>query len=115
MASVDTSERDQRPSPEALLRQAGREGHGRLKIFLGAAHWGVRIDGLDEGEGNPADEIERIFCKFHRVQDGSRPQPGIGRGIAICCGFVTAMGGTIRARNRDERRGADFIIEFPLP
>ena len=37
MASTDTSDRDQRPSPEALLREAGREGQGRLKIFLGAA------------------------------------------------------------------------------
>jgi len=26
-----------RPSPEALLQQAEREGRGRLKIFLGAA------------------------------------------------------------------------------
>ena len=28
---------DQRPSPEALLAEVGREGSGRLKIFLGAA------------------------------------------------------------------------------
>ena len=28
---------DQRPSPEALLAEAGQEGRGRLKIFLGAA------------------------------------------------------------------------------
>src|SRR5919106_5695126 len=28
---------DQRPSPEALLEAAQQEGHGRLKIFLGAA------------------------------------------------------------------------------
>jgi two-component system, OmpR family, sensor histidine kinase KdpD len=28
---------DQRPSPEALLRHAAREGRGRLKVFLGAA------------------------------------------------------------------------------
>ncbi|HEX3756525.1 MAG TPA: sensor histidine kinase KdpD [Rhizomicrobium sp.] len=28
---------DARPSPDALLKQAGRGGHGRLKIFLGAA------------------------------------------------------------------------------
>ena len=26
-----------RPSPEALLREAAQEGRGRLKIFLGAA------------------------------------------------------------------------------
>ncbi len=30
-------DRDARPSPEALLKQAGREGRGRLKVFLGAA------------------------------------------------------------------------------
>ena len=28
---------DSRPSPDALLEQAGREGRGKLKIFLGAA------------------------------------------------------------------------------
>ncbi|MGH7033666.1 MAG: DUF4118 domain-containing protein, partial [Stellaceae bacterium] len=37
MANTETSERDQRPSPDALLRQATSEGKGRLKIFLGAA------------------------------------------------------------------------------
>src|ERR1700709_1697968 len=30
-------ERDERPSPDALLAEAQREGRGRLKIFLGAA------------------------------------------------------------------------------
>lgn len=33
----DSSEREARPSPEALLEEAAREGLGRLKIFLGAA------------------------------------------------------------------------------
>lgn len=32
-----TPEADIRPSPEALLTQAAREGRGRLKVFLGAA------------------------------------------------------------------------------
>ncbi|MBY0430712.1 MAG: two-component sensor histidine kinase, partial [Rhodospirillales bacterium] len=32
-----TNEDDSRPSPEALLAAAAREGRGRLKIFLGAA------------------------------------------------------------------------------
>jgi two-component system sensor histidine kinase KdpD len=30
-------ESEQRPSPEALLREAAQEGRGRLKVFLGAA------------------------------------------------------------------------------
>src|SRR5579871_3708222 len=33
----DRPERDARPSPDALLRQAAQEARGRLKIFLGAA------------------------------------------------------------------------------
>jgi two-component system sensor histidine kinase KdpD len=35
--SDDRPDRDVRPSPEALLRQAQQEGRGRLKVFLGAA------------------------------------------------------------------------------
>ena len=33
----DRADRDPRPSPEALLKQAGQGGRGRLKVFLGAA------------------------------------------------------------------------------
>src|ERR1700742_593906 len=33
----DRSNRDNRPSPDALLQEAARESRGRLKIFLGAA------------------------------------------------------------------------------
>ena len=41
---------DPRPSPEALLSRAAREGRGRLKIFLGAAPgvgktWAMLEDG----------------------------------------------------------------------
>jgi two-component system, OmpR family, sensor histidine kinase KdpD len=35
--NTDRLDRDNRPSPDALLRQAAQEGRGRLKIFLGAA------------------------------------------------------------------------------
>src|SRR5690348_630912 len=37
MSSTDRADRDQRPSPEALLESLSREGRGKLKIFLGAA------------------------------------------------------------------------------
>jgi two-component system sensor histidine kinase KdpD len=36
-------------------------------------------------------------------------------GLAICRGFVEAMGGTIRAANRSDRRGALFGITLPVP
>jgi two-component system sensor histidine kinase KdpD len=74
----------------------------------------VEIHVLDEGAGIPPDQIERIFDKFHRVAEGDRKRPGTGLGLAICRGFVSAMGGTILARNRADRRGGDFIIELPV-
>jgi two-component system sensor histidine kinase KdpD len=35
-------------------------------------------------------------------------------GLAICRGFVEAMGGTIRAANRMDRSGAEFTVELPM-
>lgn len=37
MVDVTIADMERRPSPEALLERADREGRGRLKIFLGAA------------------------------------------------------------------------------
>jgi two-component system sensor histidine kinase KdpD len=37
MVEAGSAQRDTRPSPEALLAEAAREGRGKLKIFLGAA------------------------------------------------------------------------------
>jgi len=34
---VSARSTDDRPSPEALLREAAQEGRSRLKVFLGAA------------------------------------------------------------------------------
>jgi two-component system sensor histidine kinase KdpD len=75
----------------------------------------VRLRILDEGEGIPADEVGRIFEKFHRARKGDRQRAGTGLGLSICRGFVEAMGGTIAAANRADRPGAAFTITFPVP
>ena len=75
----------------------------------------VRLQLLDEGEGIPADEVGRIFEKFHRARKGDRQRAGTGLGLSICKGFVEAMGGSIAAANRPDRSGAAFTITFPVP
>ncbi|HLI21320.1 MAG TPA: ATP-binding protein, partial [Stellaceae bacterium] len=90
--------------PESTIEIRARKRDGMVELHV-----------LDEGAGIPADQIERIFDKFHRVGEGDRKRPGTGLGLAICRGFVTAMGGTIRARNRTDRSGGDFIVELPIP
>jgi two-component system sensor histidine kinase KdpD len=70
---------------------------------------------LDEGDGIPAADLEKIFDKFHRAQKGDQVRAGTGLGLAISRGFVEAMNGTIAAANRTDRTGAVFTIKLPVP
>lgn len=70
---------------------------------------------LDEGEGLPEADVERVFDKFYRVRKGDRVRAGTGLGLAISRGFVEAMGGTVTAGNRPDRSGACFTVSLPVP
>jgi two-component system sensor histidine kinase KdpD len=74
----------------------------------------VKLEVLDQGDGIPPDDLERIFDKFHRVQKGDRVRAGTGLGLSISRGFVEAMHGTIAAANRADRPGAVFTIALPI-
>jgi two-component system sensor histidine kinase KdpD len=75
----------------------------------------IAIRVMDEGDGIPEADLERIFDKFYRARAGDRQRAGTGLGLAICRGFVEAMGGTISAANRQDRKGAVFTIRLPMP
>src|SRR5579862_218220 len=75
----------------------------------------VSLQVIDEGEGIPQDDVERIFAKFYRAQKTDQVRAGTGLGLAISRGFVEAMRGTIVAANRADRRGAVFTITLPIP
>jgi two-component system sensor histidine kinase KdpD len=70
---------------------------------------------LDEGDGIPSADLERIFDKFYRVQKRDQVLAGTGLGLGISRGFVEAMHGTITATNRTDRPGAVFTIRLPIP
>jgi two-component system sensor histidine kinase KdpD len=84
----------------------------RLSVAVKSNH--VQIEIADEGDGIPDADLEHIFDKFYRVH-AADSKTGTGLGLSICRGFVEAMGGTIRAGNRADRRGALFTITLPLP
>jgi two-component system sensor histidine kinase KdpD len=100
-----------------LLDNAAKYTPAGTKVSLVARREGnaVRMDVLDEGQGIPPDDAERIFDKFYRIQATDTKRAGTGLGLAICRGFVEAMGGSIVAANRHDRPGADFAIRLPLP
>ncbi|HWC73529.1 MAG TPA: sensor histidine kinase KdpD [Gemmatimonadales bacterium] len=72
----------------------------------------VRVDVLDRGPGIPPGEERNIFEKFYRAANEG-PATGIGLGLTICRGIVTAHGGRIWAENR-AGGGAAFHFTLPL-
>ena len=78
------------------------------------ANGAIALEVMDEGDGIPDADLDRIFDKFYRVQGGDRRRAGTGLGLAICRGFLEAMGGTIKAANRKDRAGAVFTIVLPV-
>lgn len=83
------------------------------EIVVGAARsrGGVAFTVADEGRGiTPGDEA-RIFERFARAE--APAASGTGLGLAIVKGFVSLMGAKVSARNRSDRSGAIFTIEFP--
>ncbi|WP_019906481.1 sensor histidine kinase KdpD [Methylobacterium sp. 77] len=75
----------------------------------------LRLQVIDEGEGLPPEDLERIFDTFYRVRKGDSVRAGTGLGLAISRGFVEAMGGRITASNRTDRSGAVFTVILPVP
>jgi len=84
-------------------RRTGSEGGGRVEIVI-----------RDEGPGIAPAALDRLFEKFYRADDGDRRRAGTGLGLAIAKGFVEVQGGTIAARNRGDRGGAEFVISYPV-
>jgi two-component system sensor histidine kinase KdpD len=71
----------------------------------------VRVEVADRGPGLSPEEETRIFDKFYRAP-GTPAQGGIGLGLTICRGIITAHGGRIWAENRP---GGGAVFRFTLP
>ncbi|MGH6853755.1 MAG: sensor histidine kinase, partial [Methylocella sp.] len=82
----------------------------RIDVAAARKNGFVAIRVLDEGDGIPEADLERVFDKFYRVCCGDRQRAGAGLGLAICRGFVEAMGGRLTVANQAARKGAVFTI-----
>jgi two-component system, OmpR family, sensor histidine kinase KdpD len=82
-----------------------------IEITAVAVDGAVRVDVADRGPGLPAGEEARIFEKFYRAPAATSTS-GVGLGLTICRGIITAHGGRIWAENRP---GGGAMFRFTLP
>ena len=69
----------------------------------------------DEGRGIPADQLERIFHRFHRIDTRLiREANGLGLGLTICKYLVELHHGVIWAENKPGGKGSVFHLRLPL-
>jgi signal transduction histidine kinase len=92
---------------------AHTEPGGRVAVIAGARDGWLTIAVSDDGPGIAPAQLERVFERFHRVDEGrARERGGTGLGLAIARAIVEAHGGRIRA---DSRVGAGATITLELP
>jgi two-component system sensor histidine kinase KdpD len=104
-----------------LLDNAAKYAPAGSRIQIKAYQDGdqVILRVIDEGEGIPPRDVDRIFEKFYRAggaaSGADSQRAGTGLGLAISRGFIEAMSGTISAANRTDRSGAIITIALPVP
>jgi len=82
-----------------------------IEIAASVQEGAIVVDVADRGPGFPPGEERRIFEKFYRLPSTSAAG-GVGLGLTICRGIVTAHGGRIWA---EHRAGGGAVFRFTLP
>jgi signal transduction histidine kinase len=86
---------------------------GTVVVRAEAEPEGVGFTVEDDGPGIPADQLERIFERFHQVDgSASREHGGTGLGLALARELARLHGGNVTVRSR-LGEGAAFRVELP--
>ena len=73
----------------------------------------MRIEVADTGCGIKADDQQRIFDRFFRVEDSVHTEVGTGLGLSIVRGIIEKHGGQIRMVS-SPGVGTTFWFDLPL-
>ena len=77
-----------------LLDNAFKHGSPPVSVTIGTSEGFVAVAVRDRGPGIPAEDRERVFERFTRL-DANRQVPGIGLGLSIVQGIVLGYGGKV--------------------
>ena len=86
----------------------------RVDVSVGSRDGTGFVSVRDQGRGLPSDQLERVFDKFHRVEDPLvMTTSGTGLGLFIARHLARAMGGDVSVASA-LGEGADFVVRLPL-
>jgi signal transduction histidine kinase len=88
-----------------------KEGEIRLSSSLTSRPGYVSYSVTDTGPGIPADQAERIFDRFTKLNDFVQ---GTGLGLSICRDIAGRMGASVYLDTTYTAGGARFIFEVPV-
>jgi len=87
---------------------------GRVQVRLEDAGSSVELSVTDDGSGIDPAFLPYVFERFRQADSSStRQHAGLGLGLAIVRHLVELHGGTVEARNGEDRPGAVFIVRLP--
>jgi PAS domain S-box-containing protein len=87
---------------------------GEIAVSLRQSGGATELRVRDTGTGIPAEEMPRLFERFHRVQGArGRTHEGSGIGLALVQELVKLHGGSITAGS-ELGRGTTFTVTLPL-
>jgi len=93
------------------LSYGGEQPWVRLAVSNGEP---PQIAVQDRGRGIPAELKERIFERFFKIDDPSRPaQPGTGLGLFIARELARQNGGTVLLDRSKPGEGSTFVLRLP--
>ena len=87
---------------------------GRVQVRLEDAGSCIELSVTDDGPGIDPAFLPYVFDRFRQADSSStRRHGGLGLGLAIVRHLVDLHGGTVEARNREDRPGAMLIVRLP--
>lgn len=87
----------------------------QVKVWAKKRDDHIAVEVTDQGPGIPAEDREKVFDMFYRVNLADSQPAGTGLGLAICRGIVEAHDGQIAAEAGLNGVGTAIVIRLPLP
>ena len=96
-----------------LVDNSVRHAASRVVLALRSTDSEVELEVGNDGPGIPAEDRERIFERFVRLDDArARDEGGSGLGLAIVHDLVAAHGGSVSVVQPDDE-GPTFLVRLP--